>query len=74
MISYTDFEKLAYWTTCEWSIIHVWNCFSPQNQPEYDYWSNKFDSNVILFFLLLDKVNKRIFHNYLSIQLDNWNP
>ncbi len=69
-----DFNKLAYWTYNIWNLTHVWTCFGADDEIKKEYWTQKYDTNVLYFYLSLDEPNKERFLKYLDVQLSGYFP
>ena len=60
-----DFEELAYYSASDWCMEKVYQCFKPIQDNQIEYWSNKFNEDIFLFYLSLDRSNRKIFIDYL---------
>jgi hypothetical protein len=65
MLLQEDLEKLAYYMSSDWCLYDVYECFKPKDDNEKMYWSNKYDSNILKFYLTLDKKNRGILYDYI---------
>ena len=61
-----DLNKLAYWSYNQWSGKHVLNCFTTDDDDDHcrNYWIEKFNQNILQFYISLDKKHKDIFEKY----------
>ena len=75
MFDNIDLKKLALWRFNQWSPMHVWCCFCDENTPDHrkNYWFDKFERDILSFYMSLDEHNKVIFYHYLVDQLNNYN-
>lgn len=70
MLLQEDLEKLAYYTCCDWSLFDVYDCFKPKDKGEEGYWSNKYNPNLLSFYLSLDRRHRGILYDYVFAKLD----
>lgn len=63
-----DFDELTKWTYNSWNIHVVFDCFDLWDKPDHakQYWSNKFNANIITFYLSLDNDNRKIFIDHIN--------
>ena len=64
---------IAYWSFNQWTSLHLYNCFNATNPNGKKYWDNKFNRDILLFYLSLDVNNRQHFDHYMEIQLQNYN-
>lgn len=69
-----EIEKLAYWAYNEWSGARVLEIFKPEDKYEEEYWLNKFDRNILSFYLSLDRNNKAKFERYIEKEFGKYDP
>ena len=69
-----ELEKLAKWTYNNWNDRALEECFIDTNmdKDERKYWRNKFNSDLLFFFLSLDAKNRAKFEQYLKDKLKNY--
>ena len=69
-----ELEKLAKWVYNNWNDRALEECFIDANMDKYErkYFKNKFNSDLLLFFLSLDAKNRIKFEEYLKDKLKNY--
>jgi hypothetical protein len=67
----TDIEKLAYWSWNNWSGTKLLEIFG---NKYVDCLERKFNSDILKFYLSLDKNERKIFEEYMEKTLEVYNP
>jgi len=70
MMENINIQYLAWYSYGHWSLFEIFECFQPKTEYEKDYWSGKFDSDILYFFCSLDDNNKIRFVRYLKKKFD----
>lgn len=70
----SELRKLAYWSYNIWNGSKVLEIFEPENENEREYWLNKFNRNILAFYLSLDDRNKKKLEMYLEREFATYDP
>lgn len=65
---YMNIEKLAIWSHNCWNIYNMYDCFNIwiKSEKEKKYWNDKYNPNILEFYVSLDQNDRFIFGEYLE--------